>query len=696
MRSETLTGPWHVQPLATLGQYEQSLPGHWQNIPQLQNYTGGVIYSLHFPKPTWSETEQVRLRLNGVFYYTIVRLNGNEIGRRQGYFSPWETEITHLLTEDNLIEIEVTCPLEKAKQDKSMILGVFSQGHSTDTSFNPGGVWLPVELVYSGFTNFRELKLHYLDDSSRLLINVKVEGLDEGAVLALRIRPHNFAGESKQAEFSISQEEDSFEWQVGDVELWWTHDTGDPNLYSVEALLYVHGKLSDKWQFRYGFRTVLMDEDNTFYLNGKRLFLRGSNYLPTDAYLATTQRSVVLRDLTLAKDAHLNILRVHAHVSHPLLYELADEHGVMLWQDMPLQGLYTHSVLSQARVQLRELISLLYNHPSVVLWCMHSKPVIEADQGDTLWVRLQAVFSVAVFSWNRDVMDAELKRVAEQADMSRPVMRSSGELSLFRRPTDNHFYYGWRLGYGKRRGLEMFKQGVLRRNLSLVSEFGAQSFPNVENTKALLGSDALPLDWAYLERECTAKPTEFQHWIPVDQAANLADLVDMTQTYQAELNQYYIDNLRYLKYRPTKGILSFMLQDSSPAVSFSLVDYWREPKMSFYALKKAMSPQYIFTLLPKDLYVVGDTLKLPIFAVNDAWEGFAAAGAVIALVDAQGAIVANDRYALSLPVDCEVQCAGLFQAELVEVGEYLLKMDLVLPDRAFTNSYRIRVTGQAQ
>ena len=676
MRNVVLKGPWKVEPLTTTGMYTQDLPNYWQAIPELSNYSGGVVYSTEFPSPSLPTDGQIRLRLNGVMGEVRVLLNGTELGSRKGYFAPWEANITNLLQDANLLELEVECPQN-----------VFPHLKIADLVFNPGGVWLPVELICSGETYLKDIKLQYYDETSHLRVNVRVDGLCENIVLALCIQPINFSGDPKRAEFAISQDEESFEWQLHDVELWWTHDTGYPSLYRVEATLWVQGNVSSTLAFNYGFRTVLAAEDFTFYLNRKRLFLRGSNYLPTDARLARCSRSMIEADLGLARQAHLNILKVSAHIGHPLLYDVADETGLLLWQDMPLHGLYQHDVLSDARTMVREVTNLLYNHPSVAFWCMHHSPVfIPGASDESLWSKLRSLFSLMVFSWNRDVLDAELKRVAEQADSSRPVIRSSGEFSMLHSPTDIHLYFGWNKSWGKKRNFEVLKGWLFRKSLSFVSEFGAKSFPNYKNSKLMLGADR---DVA--KKLCATQLGLMQHWIPGIEAMDLQDIVEQSQSYQSELIQYYIDHLRLMKYKPTKGIMSYALNDSTPGISFSVVDFWREPKSSYYALQRAMSPQYIFTHLPKDTYSVGEVLRLPIYAVNDSWEGFAAAGAVATLLDPEGNVVASDKYALSLPVDCEAQSVGMFSAEPSISGLHILKLDLVMPDRSLINSYKIRV-----
>ena len=85
-------------------------------------------------------------------------------------------------------------------------------------------------------------------------------------------------------------------------------------------------------------------------------------------------------DVALASDAGLDLLRIHAHITRPELYDAADEAGLLLWQDLPLQWGYARGIRKQAVRQAREAVDLLGHHPSVALWCGHNEPMaIEND-----------------------------------------------------------------------------------------------------------------------------------------------------------------------------------------------------------------------------------------------------------------------------------------------------------------------------
>ena len=74
-----------------------------------------------------------------------------------------------------------------------------------------------------------------------------------------------------------------------------------------------------------------------------------------------------------------------------------------------------------------------------------------------------------------------------------------------------------------------------------------------------------------------------------------------TQRYQAELVRRQIEALRRLKYRPTGGVLQYLLADSHPAISCSVLDHDRRPKLAHDALAAACRP----------VIVVADPLPQP-------------------------------------------------------------------------------------
>jgi beta-mannosidase len=184
--------------------------------------------------------------------------------------------------------------------------------------------------------------------------------------------------------------------------LWWPHALGDQPLLDVVVEAFVAKESSDRRAFRTGLRQVRMD-DFVLSVNSERLFLKGSNYGPTRLSLGAAEPSEIEHDVLLARRANLDLLRVQAHIGRAELYDAADRHGVLLWQDLPLRGGYARGVRKAATRTARAAVDLLAHHPSIAIWCGHDDAPIAS----------------------RAVLDASVKRALERADGSRPALAHS-------------------------------------------------------------------------------------------------------------------------------------------------------------------------------------------------------------------------------------------------------------------------------
>ncbi|MBC8161047.1 MAG: glycoside hydrolase, partial [Roseiflexaceae bacterium] len=669
MDYQSLDGRWHMRPTDSFheGVYspdpaawaEQELPAHWQQHPLFEQYVGRMVYRRQFQLDrrfrispgTQAAPRRVWLRLDGVFYFSRPWLNGRDLGLHEGYFIPQEHEVGELLREDNELIVEIECPDEHSKTDKRLITGVFSHWDCIDPQTNPGGIWRPVSLISTGPTRIKQLLLDTgsLDEAeAQVRFRATFDAAQAGLVrLRWTITPKNFAGaiqiHTQELGLQTGLREYSGTFGVRDPQLWWTHDLGQPNCYTIRLELLQGGEVSDTHQTTYGIRRFEL-RNWLPHLNGVRFLIKGNNYAPGDTRIASMTAQRCERDLELARACHMNLLRVHAHIDTPALYEAANLAGMLLWQDFPLQWLYGQAVLPEAERQARQMVRLLYNHPAIVIWCMHNEAHFTADTKDERAITKARQYATSLgWNWNREVLDTRLKRAAEQEDRSRPVVRSSGEYAIpgVRAGTDTHFYHGWYTVYGKLRQWE----GVAKRfpaNLRFVTEFGAQSFPNLESCVKFMDGEIDTIDWQHLGERHQFQGDMLAHWIDWRAARSLPELIDQTQRYQSELNRFYIDRLRHRKYRPTGGIVPFMFHDPNPAVQWSIVDYWRVPKASYQAMRLAFSPQYAYTILEAERFSVKTPVDLPVYLVNDAQQP-APVRIVARLLDPQGRDVARSE-----------------------------------------------------
>lgn len=688
-----LAGPWQLMPVTEFASHyapdapwhEQELPAHWQEVPALETHTGKVVYRKEFSwRPEGGHVPgKVFVRLGGVFYRYRVRLNGQDVGQGEGYFFPHELDVTALLKEHNELIIEVDSPVERSKLGKETITGVFAHWDALSSyKYNAGGLWLPVELVVHPDVHIKRAMVHLesFDDTAAhvaVRLDLKVAAPSQ-ARWRVTFTPENFEGESRVFEGDVALAEGEYGWQqampLAPYKLWWTHDLGFPHLYRVVVELMGAIDHPVRWEGVTGLRSWSF-ENYIGRLNGQRLYLKGSNYPPGDARLASMNRERAALDIRLAREAHMNMLRVHAHVDHPAIYEEADAQGVLIWQDFPLQWLYAKKILPQALRQCQEMVRLLYNHPSIVIWCMHNEPLyVEDTSTEPLLRRLRTYFSL-LYTWNRDVMGAQTSRAVAALDRQRTVIRASGEMWLpgWLDGTDGHYYFGWYMSYGPKRWFDLWRR-VFTRNLRFVTEFGSQSFPNYENARKFLPDDLSGSDWKFLNHHYLLQWDLMNLWIDTS-SMDLADLAGRTQGYQSEINRYYVDRLRYYKYRPNGGFLNFMYMDSQPCVSWSIIDYWRTPKASYYAYKQALSPQYVFSLTPTDHYQPSKRYSLPVYVVNDAHQP-RPVQVLVRVLDPDGQAVYEQSHALTLAPDCEAHPLGKVPFAPTRPGQHRLVLAL--------------------
>ncbi len=708
MKKEEFSGTWDICPVQAFGGPADPLegwlsievPSHWQQHPELETWAGKVVYRKRFQFDR-RDDRRYRLVLPGTFYWSTVFLNGVPLGDHEGYFSPRVYDITDVLKQENELVVQVDCPDEKAKNGKRLITGVFSHWDCLDPTTNPGGLWLAPELHESRGAFIDLVRVHTQEiEPSRARLEVRVDitaARDETLRLRAVYTPATFEGPGFTFEHEVALSSGpnalAFSHDLDSPRLWWPHDMGAPDLYRLELSL-VRGSetVVDRWAEDIGVRTIEVD-DWRFYINGVSLFIKGNNYPPTDTRIATCTRERVEKDLALAKGCHCNMLRVHAHVAHPTLYRAADRAGVMLWQDFPLQWCYRKEVLPIARKQIAEMIRLLYNHPSIALWCCHNEPIHIVDTKDEDLVSMsRTAFSIFGWSWNRDVMDVQLAEVARREDPSRFVDWCSGHPTLRKKKgSDTHFYFGWYRSEGKRRYFET----VLRltpHNARMISEFGAQSFPNLETCHKFMDPDIARVDWEHLEQRHSLQTELMRHWVGLDHPS-LEALVEASQSYQIMLNRYYIDRIRHLKYRPAGGLLPFMFTDSNYAVQWSIVDYDRVPKASYYAMQKAFSPQYAFLLLDADAYPVGTRVTFPLFVVNDARKRFPHVTVRFTLSEPQGATLLERSFELPLPADSVAIEVGRLEATCDRPGTYVARVHLEGEGIDLDNDYAFEVVG---
>jgi beta-mannosidase len=473
-------------------------------------------------------------------------------------------------------------------------------------------------------------------------------------------------------------------------ELWWPHALGAQPLYEVEVVMEGETGISDQRHLTTGLRQIRV-RNFVATINGERLFLKGANCGPTRRALAESTCAELENDVTLARAAGLDLLRVHAHITRAELYEAADRQGMLIWQDLPLQWGYGQ-VRRQAVRQARRAVASLGHHPSVALWCGHNEPLaLDLTPDTTRAARTVARFFAGQMlpSWNKTALDRSIRRALERADGSREVVAHSG---VFPHPawgTDSHLYFGWYHGQERELPAALARLPVLAR---FVSEFGAQAVPEAAD---FMQPDRWPnLDWDELEAHFALQRAIFDERVPPAESPTFEAWRTATQTYQATLLRHHIETLRRLKYRPTGGFCVFLLADAQPAVSWSLLDHQRRPKAGYHAVTAACAPVIITAERPQPAYRPGERLVLDLHAVSDQRRSLtnAVARAVVRWPGGSK----TWHFAGEIPPDSCVR-VGRIDHPLsleMEAGPLAIELDLKWDGGHATNGYLSEVTSR--
>ncbi|HEX9258397.1 MAG TPA: hypothetical protein VF855_02595, partial [Acidimicrobiales bacterium] len=378
------------------------------------------------------------------------------------------------------------------------------------------------------------------------------------------------------------------------------------------------------------------------------------------------------------------------HITLPALYEAADELGVLVWQDFPLQWGYHRSVRKSAIRQVKEAVDVLGHHPSLAVWCGHNEPIaLDFEPGEPIDQKKMAVrFAIGheLPTWNRSILDRSVKRTFEKADETRPVIAHSGIAPHLPQldGTDSHLYFGWY--HGNERDLPGFAAAIPRM-VRFVSEFGAQAVPN--NAEFMKPERWPDLDWEHLGHHHSLQKWIFDERIPPAAFSTFEQWRAATQGYQALLLKHQVEALRRLKYKPTGGFCMFSLADAQPGVTWSVLDHERSAKAGYHALTDACRPVIVVADRLPPLVKPGDTLALDLHVVSDLREPLEAA-VVTANVTWDGG-KHGWRWQGDVPADSCVRVGTVSIVVPDAPGSLGLDLDLAAGDTAASNRYRSEI-----
>ncbi len=174
----------------------------------------------------------------------------------------------------------------------------------------------------------------------------------------------------------------------------WSPD--HPNLYrAIVTLSDVRGRQLTGYTTDSGIRKIAVTADGRLTLNGRRLNLRGVNIHEQDVRLGAALDPAHLRRLVAwARAVGATIIRAH-YPLNPLIEELADKDGILLWNEVPVYQI-SDTYLGQsawrktALSYLRADILTNENHPSILSWSIGNELATPPSSGETGYIAAAA------------------------------------------------------------------------------------------------------------------------------------------------------------------------------------------------------------------------------------------------------------------------------------------------------------------
>ena len=603
--------------------------------------------------------ENMELVFEGLDTYADVYLNDECILKADNMFRCWSIPVRQYIREENnILKVYFHSPVKidvpkwdalpyqyPASNDQSENGGLFNKkisifarkaGYHYGWDWGPrlvtSGIWRPVYIRAWSDLRINDVFIEQKEvGAGRAVIAGHVE-LDadkdmNGVLVTITDEVTGRVLGEWQADLKRGTNRVTVDFVLHKPKLWWSNGLGEPFLYRFRTDIIAGGELLDSKTERVGIRSLKVvhqpDKDgHTFYieLNGRPVFAKGANYIPSDNFLPRVTPENYKRTILDAAGVNMNMLRVWGGgiYENDVFYDLCDEHGIMIWQDFmfacsmyPAEG----ALLDNIHQEAVDNVKRLRNHACIALWCGNNecqdawlgwgwKREIERqnkEYADKIWAQYRQQYHVTLPGVVREYAPGTFYWPSSP-------FAFEGEMSG---TTDGDRHY-WSVWHGKA-PISDYDSEKSR----FFSEYGFQSFPEFDSVKRYA---PYPEDWdirsevmmshqrggdhanglieTYLLNEYK-KPRDFRAFLY------------MNHVLQGDAIKTAIEShRRQMPYN--MGTLFWQHNDCWPVASWASRDYYGRWKAQHYYVRKAYDDILISSV------VEGDDLK--VYAVSDRLE----------------------------------------------------------------------------
>lgn len=387
------------------------------------------------------------LTIDGAAHESEVYWNGKKIGEHHCGYTAYTIDVTE----------------EAIYGDKNVL--VIKVDSREDRNIPPFGFVIDY-MTYGGL--YREVWLdvkepNYLKDvfvrsevtpgnAVEMISEVTLQEISEHLFVRQSIREKGTCDYKLLGESRISDKRVELHFPIEKAKLW---DVDAPNCYEVKTELLSDGVILDEQVVVTGFRSAVFREDG-FYLNGKKLKLRGLNRHQSYPYVGYAMpKSMQRLDADILKyELGVNAVRTSHYPQSHYFLERCDEIGLLVFTEMPgWQHIGDEAWKEQAVRNVEDMVQQYRNHTSIILWGVR---INESQDDDDFYRRTN--------------------EAAHRLDVSRPTggVRANKKSSLL----EDVYTYNDFVHDGKARGCEK-KAAVTsdRKKPYLISEYNGHMYP---------------------------------------------------------------------------------------------------------------------------------------------------------------------------------------------------------------------------
>jgi len=726
---------WRVETTADRSDFKSALDGEgdWQPVvvphygPPLGRKATIYRTTIDLTAPFFS-AGSIFIRFDGVDYRTQVFVNNSFIGTHEGFFAPFEFDITAAVRPGKncvVIRVENDYIFMGSRDENSPER---YEGEKLYAATGPGyddaemgwhhcppamGIYQTVFIEARSRMHIADCFVRFLPDGcsgeawitvhsadvfpGEVLFNLSVYGknFDQIIFQNKRFSPQGLhipglGDVAKRVESALPLKAGAGEnlfrvpFVIDSVRRW---DLDSPWLYQLQVdLLGSNGVTIDSLACDFGMRTFRMDTADEprgrFFLNDRPIKLRGANTMGHEQQCVMRKNLEQLRDdILLAKIAGLNFLRLTQRPVQRQVYEMCDRLGMLTQSDLPLFGVLRRPKWLEAVRQVGEMVRLVRDHPCNALISYINEPFpngMDEPHRHLLRSELQDFFTIADLVARQENPDQVIKAVDGDYDPPAPGF------------PDNHCYCGWYNGHGIDLGKlhKGYWQKVKPGWNYGCGEFGSEGLDPVDLMRRHYPAEWLPQSakvektWSP-DRILQAQTGRF-HYLWFETPASLQDWVEASHAHQA-----WITRLMTEAFRRNRHMHSFaihLLIDAFPAGWMkAIVDSERRAKPAYFAYREALTPLLVCWRSDRQAWSFDEEIELEAWICNDTAENYVDLRLVYTLEkegqiaqrgEQSAAIKALDSYCPAQvrfqPVSTSVRCEWIARLRLFDQSGALL------------------------